>query len=191
MKYTKIPETTFKELQLNAGVICKGFDPKTGEVTGLLGATTGGMQFKAVPTYEDYGSDIDNCPANMMELMKQTDVVATLDGTMLTVNPSTAKSLMASADVDEEDETHIVPRKDLLAEDFDDVWWVGDYSDINDDANGGYIAIHMMNTLNTAGFSLSSTDKGKGQFAFSYKAHFSMETQDVVPYEVYVKAGTK
>ena len=72
MKYTKIPETTFQNLQLNAGVLLSAFDPGTAEVANesIIGATTGGVNFTATPTFSDYGEDIDNCPKNMMELKK-------------------------------------------------------------------------------------------------------------------------
>lgn len=64
MKFTRIPENTFKQLQLNAGIIASDFDPATGEVAeeDLIGATTGGTNFVAEPEYSDYGEDIDNCP---------------------------------------------------------------------------------------------------------------------------------
>ena len=47
MKFTRIPETTFQKLQLNAGILCSAFDPTTGEVeeSALLGATSGGVSF--------------------------------------------------------------------------------------------------------------------------------------------------
>ena len=48
MKYTKIPSDTFKKIQLNAGVIVKSFNPATGVAGDLLGATTGGIDFKAI-----------------------------------------------------------------------------------------------------------------------------------------------
>ena len=70
MKYTKIPETTIKNLQLNAGVLLSDFDPETAEVANeaIIGATCGGVNFTAAPSFSDYGEDIDNCPKNMMEL---------------------------------------------------------------------------------------------------------------------------
>ena len=52
------------------------------------------------------------------------------------------------------------------------------------------MAIHMMNSLSTGGFAIQSSDNGKGNFAFTYTAHYSMDAQDTVPFEVYVKAGT-
>ena len=70
MKYTKIPETTFKNLQLNAGVLLSAFNPESATVANesIIGATTGGVNFTATPTFSDYGEDSDNCPKNMKEL---------------------------------------------------------------------------------------------------------------------------
>ena len=72
-KFTKIPADTFKQLQINAGVILSGFTPATGafEAEDQIGATTGGITFAATPTYSDYGEDVDNCPKNTMELKRQ------------------------------------------------------------------------------------------------------------------------
>lgn len=192
MKYTKIPETTFQNLQLNAGVLLSAFDPVTAAVANesIIGATTGGVNFTATPTFSDYGEDIDNCPKNMMELKRQDSVEVKISGTFVTVTTAVAKKLMAAADIDTSDNTKIVPRNDLKKEDFADMWWVGDYSDQNGETNGGFVAIHMMNTLSTGGFAIQSSDNGKGNFAFTYTAHYSMSAQDTVPFEVYVKAGT-
>ena len=48
----------------------------------------------------------------------------------------------------------------------------------------------MMDALSTGGFQLKTADKSKGQMAFEYTAHYSITQQDVVPYELYIKAGT-
>lgn len=127
----------------------------------------------------------------MMEL-KKLDSWETirLTGTLLTVTAATAKRLVSAADIDGDDATHIVPRNDVLSGDFTDVWWVGDYSDVNDATNGGFCAVHLMNTLNTSGFQIQSGDKAKGTFPFEFTAHYSMEAQDEVPFEIYIEAGT-
>lgn len=189
MKYTKIPETTFKNLQLNAGVLLSDFDPETAEVANeaIIGATTGGVNFTATPSFSDYGEDIDNCPKNMMELKKLDSWDISMSGTYVTVDVNAVKSLIGAGDVEGE---KITPRNDVLLSDFVDVWWVGDYSDQNGETNGGYVAIHMMNALSTGGFAIKSSDNGKGNFAFTYTAHYSMDAQETVPFEVYVKAGT-
>ena len=193
MKFTQIPINTFKELQLNAGILTSDFAPTTGTVESnmMLGATSGGISFTATPTYNDLGDDIDNCPKNMMELKKLDSWEAKMSGTFLTVNTTQAKSLLAAADIGGSDTTKVTPRNDVAVTDFDDIWWIGDYSDKNGATNGGYIAIHMMNALSTGGFQIQSGDKAKGQFAFEYTAHYSMDAADAVPFEIYIKAGTE
>ena len=190
MKYTQIPTDTFEKLQMNAGIICSTFAPATGEVTGLLGATTGGINFTDTPTYEDFGDDIDNCPKNTKELKRLTEHEVRMSGTFVTVDTATAKKLAGAADIDGTDTTKVTPRNDLASADFADLWFVGDYSDKNTGASAGFIAIHLLNALNTAGFQLQTTDRAKGQFAFDFQGHYSIEAQDTVPYELYVKAGT-
>ena len=189
MKYTKIPETTFKNLQLNAGVLLSDFNPSTATVANeaIIGATTGGVNFTATPTFSDYGEDVDNCPKNMKELKKLDAWEISLSGTYVTVDANAVKALVGAADVSG---NKITPRNDLKLTDFTDIWWVGDYSDQNGETNGGFVAIHMMNALSTGGFAIKSSDNGKGNFAFTYTAHYSIDAQGTVPFEVYVKAGT-
>ena len=192
MKFTKIPTNTFKELQLNAGVLVSEFTPSSGTITAanIIGATSGGVNFTATPEYTDFGDDIDNCPKNMKELKRLDNWTVEMSGTYLTVNTTVAKALVGAADIDGSDNTKIVPRNDIVDADFSDIWWVGDYSDKNGATNGGYMAIHLINALSTGGFQLQSGDKAKGQFAFTYTAHYSNTDPDKVPFEIYVKAGT-
>lgn len=193
MKFTQIPTGTFEQLQLNAGILVDEFTPSSGTIGNLIGATTGGIQFQDNVSYQDFGDDIDNCPKNMLELKKIESREVTMSGTFVSVTASTAGILAGAADVAS---NKITPRDDLLETDFDDIWWVGDYSDVNTDGTSpstqkaGFIAIHLMNALNTGGFQIQSTDKGKGQFAFTFTGHYSMDAQNTVPYEIYVQAGT-
>lgn len=189
MKYTQIPATAFKDIQLNAGILVESFTPADGTIGRMLGATTGGVSFADDVEYTDFGEDIDNCPKNMKELKKLDSHNVTIGGTFITINAATAKLLAAAADVDALDETHIIPRNDLEQTDFKDLWWIGDYSDVNTGENAGFVAIHLMNALNTGGFQIQSTDKGKGQFAFEFTGHYSMDAQDTVPYEIYIRQG--
>ena len=190
MKFNRIPEDTFKQIQLGAGVILSAFDPETAEVAleSIVGATSGGVNFSATPTFSDYGEDIDNCPKNMMELKKLESWEIKMSGSYVTVTPDSVASAAGAADVSG---NKITPRNDLKTSDFKDLWWVGDYSDQNGDKNGGFIAVHMMNTLSTSGLKIQSTDKSKGKFEFEYTAHYSIADQTTVPFEVYVKAGAE
>lgn len=189
MKFTQIPANTFKQLQMNAGILTDDFAPSTGVIGNLIGATTGGVNFTDTPSYTDLGDDIDNCPKNMKELKKQESREVTMSGTFVSLSAATAKLLVGSGDIDAANATHIIPRNDILEADFTDVWWIGDYSDENTGDNAGYIAIHLKNALNTGGFQIQSSDKAKGQFAFTFTGHYSMDNQNEVPYEIYIKAG--
>lgn len=198
MKYTQIPADTFEQIQLNAGILVTDFTPSTGAIgaNALIGATSGGINFTDTPEFVDFGEDIDNCPKNTMELKKIDSREVKMAGTFVTITVSTAKKLAGAADIDGTDTSKIVPRDVLDSSDFEDIWWIGDYSNVNTDGTGqsaqkaGYIAIKLKNSLNTAGFQIQSTDKEKGQFAFEFTGHYSIEAMDDVPYELYVKAGT-
>lgn len=190
MKYTQIPSDTFEKLQMNAGILVDDFNPETGTIGNLLGATTGGLEFSSNPEYTDFGEDIDNCPNNMKQLKQLSSVDATLSGTFLTVSAEIAKMLIGAADIDESDDTHVIPRNDLLEQDFQEVWWVGDYSNANTGENAGFIAVHLMNALNQGGISIQSSKNEKGQFAFEFHGHYDMNDQDTVPFEIYVQQGS-
>ena len=192
-KFTKLPTDAFENIQLNAGILLSSFEPATATIdtASILGATSGGINFTATPSYTDFGEDIDNCPKNTKELKHIESIEVKMSGTFITMKASTAKMLAGSADIDTKDATHIVPRADIVDSDFQDVWWVGDYSTKTGEKNGGYCAIHMMNGLNTGGFQIQSTDKAKGQFAFEFTGHFSISDVSKVPYEVFIKAGTE
>ena len=193
MKFTQIPQDTFKNLQMGAGVLLKSFSPTDGTLAadGIVGATSGGVNFTAVPTCSDLGEDIDNCPKNMKELKRLDSWEVKMSGTFVTVTPAITGMLTGPADVEG---TKVTPRNALKDSDFTDLWWVGDYSDVNEDGaktgKAGFIAIHMMNSLSTGGYAIQSSDKAKGQFAFEFTGHYSMGAPDTVPFEVYTVAGT-
>lgn len=193
MRYSKVASDAFGELQLNAGMLLDDFDPSTGTVvdSSILFATSGGSTFNSGPTYTDFGEGIDNIPANTKQLKRLDHYEARLSGTGKTVNADKVARLIGSADVTTSaGVSKVTPNSDLSVEDFADIWWVGDYSDKNGATKGGFIAIRLIDALNTGGFQLKSNDKGKGDFAFDFLAHYDIEDIDAVPFEIYVKAGT-
>lgn len=188
MKFTKMREDVFKELVLNAGVLLSSFTPSTAAISddAIIGATTGGINFTATPTFTDFGEDIDNCPKNMKELKRLDTWEVKLSGTFVSVNATSAKAMVAAAS---EASGKITPKNDISSSDFSDIWLVADYSDKNGETNGGYVAIHMLNGLSTGGFQLKTGDKSKGQLQFEFTGHYSMSAQDTPPFEIYIKAG--
>ena len=185
-KFTKIPESTFKELQLDAGVLLKNFNPATAaapEDADIICATTGGFSVTCTPTFSDFGEDVDNCPANMKELKHLDSWECTVEFTSLSVSPATIKMALGCADIGSDDTTLVKPRRDLKQTDFANIWWVGDRAD------GGLVAIKLSNALSTGGLSLQTTKSGKGQISITLTGHVSMDAQDVMPIEFYSKDG--
>lgn len=195
-KFTQIPTDTFKKLQLGAGILTTEFNPATGELTAsnIIGATSGGVSFEATPSFTDFGEDIDNCPKNTKELKKLDSWEAKMSGSFVTMDTNVATSVIGTAAVASDDSTKVVPRNSVEAQDFKNIWWVGDYSDINEDGSSagkaGFIAIKLINALSTGGFKIQSGDKAKGTFEFEYTGHYSSENIDTVPFELYIKAGS-
>lgn len=195
-KFTQIPTDTFKKLQLGAGILTTEFNPATGELTAsnIIGATSGGVSFEATPSFTDFGEDIDNCPKNTKELKKLDSWEAKMSGSFVTMDTNVATSVIGTAAVASDNRTKVVPRNYVEAKDFKNIWWVGDYSDINEDGSSagkaGFIAIKLINALSTGGFKIQSGDKAKGTFEFEYTGHYSSENIDTVPFELYIKAGS-
>lgn len=196
MRFTQVATNAFSELQLNAGVLLTDFDPTdpptvTEMKSDIFMATSGGASFSATPEYLDFGEDIDNVPGNTKQLKRIDYYTATLSGTGKTVNADVANRLVGAADNNTASGlTTITPRGLLQETDFDDIWWVGDYSDKNGNVNGGFVAIQLIDALNTGGFSLQSNDNGKADFSFEFTAHYDMEDVDNVPFRIYIQAGS-
>ena len=185
-RFTVIPQNTFEELQLDAGVLLSSFDPSTATVadSAIICATTGGINVTCVPTYSDLGEDVDNCPNNTKELKHLDGWDCGISFTAIGVGPTTIKFALGAADVDGSDSTKVIPRRDLRQSDFGDLWWVGDRAD------GGMVAIKLKNALSTGGFSVQTTKSGKGQVSVEITGHVSINAQNVVPMEFYSAAGS-
>lgn len=180
-KFTKIPQSTFEELQLDAGVLLNTFDPSNPVEpadSAIICATTGGINATCVPTFSDLGEDVDNCPTNTKELKHLDSWECKMAFTSLGTSAANIRLALGAADIDATS-GKIIPRRDLEQTDFSNVWWVGDRAD------GGLVAIKLINALSTAGFSLQTTKSGKGQISVELTGHVSINAQNTMPMEFY------
>ena len=179
--FTVIPQSTFEDMQLDAGILLKSFDPAQPAVVdaNIITATTGGIQITCQPTFSDLGEDVDNVPNNMKELKHLDSWDCSLSTTALGTSPELIKMTLGCADIDGTDTTKIVPRANLEQTDFSDIWWVGDKAD------GGFVAVQILNALSTDGFSLQTSKNGKGQTSLTITGHVSINAQSVVPMVFY------
>lgn len=181
--FTVIPQSTFEEMQLDAGVLLKNFDPANVQAPAdedIITATTGGVTVSCVPSFSDLGEDVDNVPSNMKELKHLDTWDCSLATTALGTSPELIRFSLGCADVDSTNTSKIIPRATLKQTDFSDsIWWVGDRAD------GGVVAVELKNALSTSGFSLKTTKNGKGQTSVTITGHVSIASQGVVPMEFY------
>lgn len=184
-RFTVIPQSTFDDLQTDAGVLLKNFDPENPAAPAdadIICATTGGINPSCVPTYSDYGEDIDNVPNNMKELKHLDGWDCKIGTTCLGTSVELIRMSLGAADIDASI-SKITPRRDLRQTDFSDVWWVGDKAD------GGLVAVQLKNALSTGGFSLQTTKNGKGQITLELTGHVSINDQNTMPMVFYSMSG--
>ena len=181
-KFTRIPADTFSQIQTDAGILLYKFDPAHPEDVSeedIICPTTGGITAAAEPTYSDMGEDVDNCPANLLELKHLDSWNCHIDFTSLGTTPKSIRLALGAADVDTENPTHIIPRNSLKTSDAANIWWVGDRAD------SGFVAVCLKRALSTSGFSLQTTKSGKGNTSVTLTGHVSVATQNEVPMEFY------
>lgn len=183
-RFTLISQDAFDELQLDAGVILNSFDPAAPvrpDSKDIIATTTGGINVVCQPTYSDFGEDVDNVPNNMMEFKHLDSWDCRMSFTSLKFNADNIKFSLGAADQTAgTGYKKIVPRRDLKQSDFDDkIWWVGDK------ANGGAIAVCLLNALSTGGLSIQTSKNNKGTSAAEIVGHVSSSAQDTMPMEFY------
>lgn len=182
--FTAVSSTAFQEIQTDAGMLLKNFDPTSPAAPAdadIICATTGGVTASCIPQYSDYGEDVDNVMNNSMELKHLDGWECKISTTGLGTSKAAIKLALGAADITGD---KIVPRRDIKLTDFADaIWWVGDRSD------GGMVAVKLMHVLSSGGFSLKTTKNGKGQLTIELMGHVSLQAQDVVPMEFYSTEG--
>lgn len=184
-RFTQVKYDAFKEIQIEAGVVVKHFDPSNPVLdrSEILFTTSGGIQITCKPSYTDYFEDVDNVPNNTMEGKQLDDWECTLGFTALDTSAEGVRIQLGAADIDANDTHRITPRRELKLSDFEDLWFVGDRAD------GGLVAAQLLNALSTDGFSLKTTKKGKGTTAVTLMGHYSIDAVDTVPMNFYVVEG--
>ena len=185
--HNKVASDAFESLQLDAGVLLSSYDlaaPYTAPAdANIIATTTGGISVTCVPTYSDFGADVDNVPNNMMEFKHLDGWDCGMSFSSIKFNAANIAWSLGAADTANATTPtgakKITPRRDLVQTDFKDIWWVGDKAD------GGVVAIKLMNALSTGGLNIQTTKNGKGTNAITLTGHVSIDAQDTMPMEIY------
>lgn len=192
---TGLRASTFENLQLNAGMFLANFDYSTAtdaatlgallkterektSGSALIGATRGGGTFVCTPNTRSIEAD------GKREEWKGSSVndgwTIKLTTTLLEINATNLKRAFGTADVTDTEKKHTIKiRTDIKDADYiESLVWVGDTSK-------GYVLIAIKNALNTAGATLTWTDKGEGTIPVEFTAHQDgLETDGYAPCEV-------
>lgn len=184
--FTKqLPTDVQKQIQNNAGLIMKEFEPTTFNGTidrsKILWATDGGINITSVPTYHDNAEGIDNATMNLKELKILDSWAHNISMTVKSVTKDTLMTMLGAADGST---NTITPRSYVQDSDFQTFWFVCDYGD------GGYIAVKVDNALNQGGFSLQTSNNDKGAFTVNLTAHGTITAPDTSPVTYYVYDAT-
>lgn len=192
---TGLRASTFENLQLNAGMFLANFDYSTAtdaatlgallkterekaSGSALIGATRGGGTFVCTPNTRSIEAD------GKREEWKGSSVndgwTIKLTTTLLEINATNLKRSFGTADVTDMEKKHTIKiRTDIKDADYiNSLVWVGDTSK-------GYVLIAIKNAMNTAGATLTWTDKGEGTIPVEFTAHQDgLETDGYAPCEV-------
>ena len=184
--WSQVTSESLDLVQVQAGMILTSFNtttPAAPTAESVLCATTGGIQADCIPTFEDFGEDIDNSPNNTKELKRITGWDCTLSFTALDMSGEVFKAALGAAILNAETTAHpesVEPRSQVAVQDFTDLWFVSERID------DYIIAIQLKNALSTGGFSYKTQKNGKGQLTVTFTGHVSIASQDVVPMAFYI-----
>lgn len=187
MKFSRVPTNLMQAMQINSGILVDSFTPSTLTIGNILAATGGGVTWDPKPNFKDFGEGIDNLPPNTWQMKRLTHYEPHLTGTFKSFTADDVRRLQPGSAIAA---NHIVPGSDLTADDFDDVWLLGDYSDKNSGDTAGYVAIHLKNAMNVLGFRIKTNDKDKADIAFDFQGHYDLNDIDDVPFDFYVQQGS-
>ena len=187
---------TANNLQLDAGIICKGitnpYKPTESELkTKCIGATSGGAEFEVTPEITNIFEDLDDAKGKYKGGVEITNIDIVFSFTMKEMTAENFKLAMGCADItevraeelsgDKLPHTLLKPRLEIKDEDFiDNICWYGRKR------NGEKVCIVLHNVFNEGGLNYTSESAGKGSLEVELHAFFDLENPDKVPYEVII-----
>ncbi len=178
----KITKDQLDEMQIDAGVLCRNFDIDNPalEEQDIICATSGGISLDITPSYEDTGKDVYMMEPDTAEMLMLTGWTVGIDFTSISTGAAFIAFSLGAADSG----TSINPRTELQESDFSDLWWIGDRAD------GGLVAVRLINALSDGGISLQTGSNAKGGISLHLTAHGSLEgDSEAVPVEIYSIEG--
>lgn len=180
---------TAKHLQLDAGAFLKDYDPatdtwETAKTTKLIGATSGGGSFSAVPTMRRI--EVDGVKGAAKGLQNVDEWVITITANVKEFTAEAIKlSLIGATGTPTAAQptgyTKITASSELKLTDYiNNITWVGRLS-----GSEKPVIIVVKNALSTNGLSLTMADKAEGMIPITFTGHYDPEKLEELPFEIY------
>lgn len=190
---TGLSANSFKNMQLNAGILLRNFnyasatnastlaaliETAKGTSGAILGATIGGGTFSCRPTMRQIEADGERGPFVGSKIIDAWD--ARLSSTVKEITATNLKDALVTADATTDTSgkiTTIKIRTEVKDADYiGNIVWVGERKD------GVLMLIELFNAMNTNGCSFNFRDRGEGTLALEYQAHYDdVLDQDEAP----------
>lgn len=185
--YSGFTTETAESLVLDAGAFFKNFEVGTdtfesAKTAGkLIGATSGGGEFAAVPEIRQIEIDGVKGKAKGLEVIDSWDVH--LKATVIEVKESVIKNALCSAEVDDSDDKYnkITAKNNLeLADYINNITWVGTLSGSDEP-----IIIQVYNAIDMSGLTLATQDKNQSTVEMQFDGHYEQDKLDTPPFAIY------
>jgi len=176
-----------KNFQLDAGILVKNIKDFSDITKGeLLGATSGGGSFTAIPELRNIFEDIDGARGKYAEGDVIDNWETKLSATLKEVTKENITSALVACDVvvgSGESATYdtIQARNEIKDTDYiENICWCGTLK-----GSTSPIIIELKNAINEKGFELAFTDKGTGGIAVEFAGRFKLANPNNVPFTIH------
>lgn len=180
---------TKSNLLLGAGALYKNFTvgtdtPATGTV---IGATQGGLEFKAIPTVRNI--QIDGILGKVAELDVIDSWECSLAGTFIEINEEVIKRSLAATSIDtstSEDYDIIKGATEFSAEDYlTNVTYIGTLS-----GSDKPVIIQINNAIDLGGLTFKTEDGKEGTIDVTFEGRYAISDEGVPPFAIYWPKAT-
>jgi len=185
--YSGFTSKTAEKLLLDAGAFFKNFVVGTDTfdtavaADKLIGATSGGGTFSAIPTIRKI--EIDGVKGAAKGLERIDEWVVTLMANVKEVSAESIQLALAATETASgvADYTTITANNYIVEADYlDNVVWVGKLS-----GSDIPVLIEVKNAISLGGLSLDMQDKTEGLIATTFTGHYDTEDLDTPPFVIY------
>lgn len=191
--YTGFNKNTTKYLALDAGAVYVNFDTETDTFENskhkLLGATSGGNTFEAIPEFRQVEVDGVSGKAKGLSILDFWEVSLTTN--LLEFREDVYKYALAASEskdttIGESEYTEIKAKNYVSDSDYlDNITYVGKVSGSNEP-----VIIQIFNALNLEGLSVNYVDKDDIVAELKFEGHYDSENLDNPPFVIYTPKVT-